>query len=72
MSGIRREACGRGPDEFTGVGEVVGQAADGHDVGGWAAEEDDRDTAGGCGLCDGISITLEHMAHCLEKHSRSM
>ncbi len=37
------EVWGRGPDVFTGVDDSFGQALDGKDVGGWAAEEFDSD-----------------------------
>jgi hypothetical protein len=50
VGSIRREARGRGPDELPRIGEIVGQAADGDNVGGRAAEKDDGDAAGGSGL----------------------
>ena len=46
------ERRGRGPDELASVGQILGQAPDGKDIGGGTAEKDDGDAAGGGGLRD--------------------
>ena len=67
VGNIRLQGRGRGPNEFTGVGEIVGQAPDGDNVSGWAAQEDNGYAASGGGLRDRFSMILE----CLALHRRS-